>query len=119
MTTPSAKYASDETLYNYDVANEPLVGNQSMLMQWNARNNYVLPSYQHLDIGMNYEKKSKRVTHKLNVSVYNVYNHFNVFAVYRKSNLDTEGNKFKEYKQLSLFPVTPSIGYSIYFEQNK
>ncbi len=117
MTTPSAKYASDETLYDYDVANEPLVGNQSMLMQWNNRNNYVLPSYQHLDIGMNYEKKSKRVTHKLNVSVYNVYNHFNVFAVYRKSNLDTEGNKFKEYKQLSLFPVTPSIGYSIYFEK--
>ncbi|MCB0507633.1 MAG: carboxypeptidase-like regulatory domain-containing protein [Chitinophagales bacterium] len=117
ITTPNAKYASDYTIYDYDDANMPLVGNQNMVTQWNFKNDYVLPSYQHLDIGMNYVKQGKRVTHKLNLSVYNVYNHFNVFAVYRKSDVDVGGNKFKEFKQISLFPTTPSIGYSISFEK--
>jgi len=117
MTTPNSKYASDGTLYDYDVANEPLLGNQNMITNWNARNNYVLPAFHHLDIGMNYEKKAKRVTHKFNVSIYNLYNQFNIFAVYRSSNVDESGNKYKEFKQISLFPITPSIGYTLSFEK--
>lgn len=117
MTTPSSKYASDNTLYNYDEANEPLSGNQSMITYWNARNNYVLPAYHHLDIGMNYVKKGKRVTHQLNISVYNVYNNLNVFSVFRQSDVDGDGNRYRKYKQLSLFPVLPSFGYTISFEK--
>jgi hypothetical protein len=119
MTTPNGQYASDNTLSNYDKENAPLVGNQNMITNWNERNNYVLPAYHHLDIGMNYTKKAKRVTHQLNVSIYNVYNRLNVFSVYRQSDLDTDGNRFRKYKQLSLFPVIPSIGYTVSFEKIK
>ena len=119
MTTPNGQYASDNTLSNYDKENGPLIGNQNMITNWNERNNYVLPAYHHLDIGMNYTKKAKRVTHQLNVSIYNVYNRLNVFSVYRQSYLDTDGNRFRKYKQLSLFPVIPSIGYTVSFEKIK
>ncbi len=117
ITTPSAKYTSDATIANYDNANVPLIGNQNLKTYWNSRNNYVLPAYHHLDIGMNYTKKAKRVTHQLNVSIYNLYNNLNIFSVYRQENVDNDGNKFSKYKQLSLFPILPSIGYTIRLEK--
>lgn len=119
ITTPSAQYASDNTLYSYDNANTPLTGSQNFITYWNYRNNYVLPAYHHLDIGMNYTTQGKRVKHQLNISIYNVYNHLNIFTVYRQTNEDSNGNKFKEYKQLSLFPILPSIGYTISFEKKQ
>lgn len=119
MTTPNSSYASDATLYNYDKANLPLNGTQNMYTYWNERNNYVLPAYHHLDIGMNYTTQGKRVTHQLNVSIYNVYNHKNIFTVYRQDAEDKNGNPYKQYKQLSMFPIVPSIGYSIHFDIKK
>lgn len=116
FTSPNTMYASDATLHNYDVANTPLTGGQSMYTYWNSRNNYVLPAYHHLDIGMNYSKQGKRALHQLNVSIYNVYNRKNVFTVYRQDAVDKAGNTYKVYKQLSMFPIIPSIGYSIHFE---
>ncbi|HQG37821.1 MAG TPA: TonB-dependent receptor [Chitinophagales bacterium] len=119
MTTPNSNYASDATLHNYDIANEPLTGSQNMNTYWNSRNNYVLPAYHHLDIGMNYTKQGKRVLHQLNVSVYNVYNRKNIFTVFRQTEEDKNGNSYKVFKQLSMFPAIPSIGYSIHFEVKK
>ncbi|HMY24311.1 MAG TPA: TonB-dependent receptor [Chitinophagales bacterium] len=119
MTTPNTTYASDETLYNYDRNNEPLTGSQDFMTVWNERNNYVLPAYHHLDIGMNYTKQAKRVKHVLNISIYNVYNHMNIFTVFRDSEIDELGNKTRQYKQLSMFPIIPSIGYTISFEIKK
>jgi len=119
MTTPNARYATDNTLYQYDAANTPLTGNQQMETYWNERNNYVLPAFHHLDVGMNYTKKAKRVTHKFNVSIYNIYNRKNIFTVYRVNKLDDDGILKRKYIQLSLFPVIPSLGYTISFEKLK
>lgn len=117
ITTPDARYASDNTVSSYDAANAPITGNQGMNTNYNNKNNYVLPAYHHLDIGMNYTRKGKRVTHQLNVSVYNVYNHFNIFTVYTDSEVDDSGNRYRKYVKLSLFPILPSIGYTISFEK--
>ncbi len=119
MTTPKSQYTSDQTLYNYDKENEPLIGNQGLITYWNERNNYVLPAYHHLDISMNYTKQGKRAKHQFNVSVYNLYNRMNIFTVYRDSDVDADGNRFRKYKQLSMFPVIPSLGYTISFEKLK
>ncbi|MEN9448377.1 MAG: hypothetical protein RJA25_1667 [Bacteroidota bacterium] len=119
MTTPNATFASDNTLDKYDKANEPLFGSQNMDTYWNGRNNYVLPAYHHLDIGMNYTKQGKRALHQFNVSIYNVYNRKNIFTVYRKDEEDKNGNTHKIYKQISMFPIIPSIGYSIHFNIKK
>ncbi|HUM51212.1 MAG TPA: carboxypeptidase-like regulatory domain-containing protein [Chitinophagales bacterium] len=119
MTTPTSSYASDLTIVSYDQANIPLVGTQAMITNWNERNNYILPAYHHLDIGMNYTKDAKRVQHILNVSVYNVYNNFNIFTVYQDGDTDIDGNKYKKYVKLSIFPILPSIGYSVKFQLKK
>ncbi len=119
MTTPTSSYASDLTIVSYDQANIPLVGTQAMITNWNERNNYILPAYHHLDIGMNYTKDAKRVQHILNVSVYNVYNNFNIFTVYQDGDTDINGNKYKKYVKLSIFPILPSIGYSVKFQLKK
>lgn len=119
MTTPNAAYASDGTIAAYDEANTPLTGSQGFYNNWTERNNYVLPAYHHLDIGMNYIKQAKRVTHQFNISVFNLYNNFNVFTVYRDNDTDVNGNPTKKYIKLSLFPILPSIGYTVKFELKK
>ena len=72
-----------------------------------SRNNYRLPSYQRLDLGMNFHRFFRSGRHRtLNVSVYNVYNRNNPFLVYRDG---------QSLKQLSIFPIMPSVSYTFFF----
>ena len=72
-----------------------------------GRNNYRMPSYQRLDIGVNFKRTFRNGHHRtINVSVYNAYNRNNPFLVYRDGN---------QLKQLSIFPVMPSISYTYEF----
>jgi hypothetical protein len=80
-----------------------------------GRNNARLPSYQHLDLSLTYRKQVKKLQHAFNLSIYNVYNHFNIFAVYSDYRTNADGTRSIVYKKLSLFPVLPSISYSIKF----
>ena len=72
-----------------------------------GRNNYRMPSYQRLDLGVNF-KRTFRSGHRRNLglNVYNVYNRNNPFLVYRDG---------KNLKQLSVFPVMPSLSYTYEF----
>jgi hypothetical protein len=79
-------------------------------------NDYVLPKYHRMDISFNYTKESKRLTHLFNFSVYNVYSRQNVFSVYTK---DADYLAPKVYYQLSLFPVLPSLSYTITIKANE
>ena len=72
-----------------------------------GRNNYRLPSYQRLDLGVNFKRTFRNGNHRsINVSVYNAYNRNNPFLVYRDG---------KQLKQLSLFPIMPSVSYTYEF----
>ena len=72
-----------------------------------SRNNYRLPSYQRLDIGFNFHREFRSGRHRtINLSVYNVYNRNNPFLVYRVGS---------SLKQLSIFPIMPSLSYTFYF----
>ncbi|MFN8310130.1 MAG: TonB-dependent receptor [Chitinophagales bacterium] len=81
---------------------------------YTSRNGYQLPSFQHLDVSFTWHKKKKYVEHEVNVSVYNVYSHFNQFAVYSEIKFNPDGTVSRTYKQVSLFPVLPSITYTIH-----
>ena len=72
-----------------------------------GRNNYRMPSYHRLDLGVNF-KRVFRNGHRrsINVSVYNAYNRNNPFLVYRDGT---------EFKQLSIFPIMPSVSYTYEF----
>ena len=72
-----------------------------------GRNNFRMPSYQRLDLGVNFKRTFASGHHRtISVGVYNAYNRNNPFLVYR------DGTSLK---QLSVFPVMPSVSYSYEF----
>jgi len=75
------------------------------------RNNYRMPNYHRLDLGINFHKQKRRGVRTWKVSVYNVYNRKNPFFLYTGTN----DNGSNVLKQISLFPILPSITYSYKF----
>ncbi len=97
---------------------EPLgsINNSFLRIQYfKNRNNYRLPAYHRMDIGINFHKQKKHYYRTWSLNVYNIYNHKNVFFVYY-GNDDIHGRKdITILKKYTLFPVLPSIAYNIRF----
>ena len=79
-----------------------------------GRNNYRMPNYHRLDLGANFHKKFKRARRTISVSIYNVYNRQNPYMLYR-SRTETYHGYPMALVQLSIFPILPSVGYTLYF----
>jgi outer membrane cobalamin receptor len=76
-----------------------------------SRNNYRMPAYHRLDIGVNIHKEKKWGEATWNFGIYNVYNRKNPFFLYFDH--DVIGNT--SLKQISIFPIIPSISYQFKF----
>jgi hypothetical protein len=76
------------------------------------RNNFRMPSYHRLDLGVNFHKEKKWGKRTWSLSIYNVYNRKNPFML--KWEKDHATNKYK-LMQISLFPIIPSITYRFEF----
>ena len=74
------------------------------------RNSTRLPAYHRLDVGINKHKKRKKWDSTLSLGAYNLYNRKNPFFAY----LAYEDNQ-RVAKQVSLFPIIPSVSYRIQF----
>lgn len=70
-------------------------------------NNYEMPPYMRLDVGI-YFKFNGKYPQMLNVGVYNVLNRHNPFSI-------TYDDRSGQWRQISLLPIMPSISYSIEF----
>ncbi len=84
------------------------------------RNNYRMPAYHRLDLGVNLHKQRERFESTWSFGLYNAYSRQNPFYLYFQTDLDNMqiGMNTKESKrlyQLSLFPILPSISYKIDF----
>ena len=79
-----------------------------------GRNNYRMPNYHRLDLGANFHRKFKRARRTISVSIYNVYNRQNPYMLYR-SRTETYQGFPSALVQLSIFPILPSVGYTLYF----
>lgn len=77
---------------------------------YKGRNGYRMPSYHRMDVGANFHKDTKWGTRTWSLGVYNVYNRQNPFFLY----FGYENNS-RVLKQVSLFPMIPSIKYSFRF----
>ena len=86
----------------------------SELSYMEGRNNYRLPNYHRLDLGVNFHRQFKRCHRTINVSVYNVYNRQNPYMIYQSSTNSYNGYP-SALMQMSLFPVLPSAAYTLYF----
>lgn len=96
-----ARLSVEENGYTYE----------STVPYFESRNNYRMPNYHRMDLGINFHKKKKRGTRTWNISIYNVYNRKNPFFLYTGHNNGGD----TVLKQVSLFPILPSISYSYKF----
>ena len=84
---------------------------------WGDRNSFRMPAYHRMDISATYtRKKHKKYESSWNFSVYNLYNRHNPFYIYfiTQGNLNNYSLETKA-KQVSLFPVLPSITWNFKF----
>ncbi len=81
-----------------------------------SRNNFRMPAYHRMDLSVNFHKQKKHGVRTWNISVYNLYNRQNPFFVY-PGYKETYGGGGEGYrstpvlKQLSIFPIIPSVSY--------
>jgi len=81
-----------------------------LVESYGSRNSTRLPAYHRLDIGVNMRKKFRKAESVLSFGAFNFYNRKNPFFAY----LAIENNE-RVAKQVSLFPLIPSISYRINF----
>ena len=79
-----------------------------------ARNNYQYDDYHRLDLGINfhYHGRFKQLLHTWNLSVYNTYNRMNPFLIYQTAAEDGR----LQLTKMTLFPIIPSISYTLQFK---
>ena len=83
-----------------------------------GRNNFRMPAYHRMDVGVNFHKQKKRGLRTISLSVYNLYNRKNPFIVYESSryHYHYQGVTYNSaLVQLSIFPFIPSISYKFEF----
>ena len=95
----------------------------TMITEYSERNAYRMPPYHRLDLSVDWTiAKRKRFETGLNLSVYNVYNRKNLFYIFIETQvlLDPDPNNMSlsistQGKQMSLFPILPSITWNFKF----
>jgi hypothetical protein len=93
--------------------------NGVLTQEYSSLNQYRLKAYHRLDLSATYRpvpKKKRKVESYWVFSVYNVYNRMNPYFIY----FDQKGSAFQgtleiEAKQVSLFPVLPSVTWNFRF----
>jgi outer membrane receptor for ferrienterochelin and colicin len=84
---------------------------------YGERNSYRQPAYHRLDISATLVvQKKKKWQSSWNFSIFNVYNRFNPYFIYFDDSVDPNTGQFKlQAKQVSLFPIIPSVTYNFKF----
>jgi hypothetical protein len=86
------------------------------LAYYGGRNNFRTPPYHRLDLGVQFNKKKKRIERTWEVSIFNVYNRRNVFYYSTNTQTSTTERGFVyQNRANSLLPIIPSVSYSFKF----
>lgn len=92
--------------------------------EYNGRNNFRMPAYHRLDLGLNFHKTKKHGIRTWSISAYNAYNRLNPFLIQwqtKVGNWETVDGRYVKMpekmvlEKKSLFPIIPSISYSYKF----
>ena len=101
ITFPLASYRPNQEL-----------GSSNDIEYYGKRNSTRMAAYHRLDLGMNFHKQKKNGTRTISIGLYNAYSRKNPFFVYLAENSNTGE---RSAKQISLFPIIPSITYNLKF----
>lgn len=101
---------------NLPIARYVIQGN--VVNEYGDRNAFRMPSYHRADLAATYtRKKGGKFESSWIFSVYNVYNRRNPYYIYFESSGDIEKYSLRtDLKQVSLFPVIPSVTYRVKFQ---
>lgn len=116
VTLPTSEYIVGHQL-NYDsnkLTLDPSDFSGFKVKEFSARNNFRMNAYHRLDLGIQFHKEKKWGERIWEISVSNVYNRQNPFFYTFDSKL-VNNVDFGFLKQVSLFPIIPSISYSFKF----
>ncbi|WP_205504148.1 TonB-dependent receptor [Rufibacter psychrotolerans] len=106
ITLPEARYMVGE-------AWEGGYGGTQTYNDYGARNGYRMAAYHRADLSLSHTKKKRWGEVVNNLSFYNAYNRKNPYFIYVQAG-KKEGDPSK-FKQISLFPVLPSISKTFKF----
>lgn len=82
------------------------------------RNNYRMPAYHRLDVGMNFYKQKEHGERIWNISIYNVYSRLNPFIVTPDLQTDNDNGQLRSryvLRKIAIFPILPSFSYTYKF----
>ncbi|MDO5760342.1 MAG: TonB-dependent receptor [Bacteroidota bacterium] len=80
----------------------------TLINVYGERNNFKMPTYHRLDLGINYKKKTKKGEIIWSFNVYNAMNHKNAFFVFTTD----KPNKLRAF---SIMPIIPTLSYTYKF----
>jgi hypothetical protein len=111
VTLPSHKY------YNPILPTQGTMQSNTFAEYSSNINEYRMPLYHRLDIGVNFKKKNKLGERTWSLGLYNVYGRQNAFSLYFDNDIDVDTGKVeRSLKQLSIFPLPlPYIKYTLKF----
>jgi hypothetical protein len=93
--------------------------NGVLSQEYSAINQYRLPAYHRIDLSATYTpvpKKERRIKSSWVFSVYNLYNRMNPYFIYfAQDGSPAAGNLNIQAKQVSLFPILPSVTWNFRF----
>jgi len=84
----------------------------NMVNEYGVKNNVRMAPYHRMDIGVQFHKKYPKYERIFEFSVYNLYNRSNPYFYF--IGYDNKTNK-RALKQISLFPMIPSVSWHIKF----
>ncbi len=101
ITLPVARYWLEGRIYS----------------EYSERNAMRMAAYHRVDISATYKRKRKgRYQSSWNFSIYNVYNRYNPFFIFYETTGQLEAGSLQtKAKQVSLFPIIPSITWNFSF----
>ncbi|TKG89029.1 TonB-dependent receptor [Puteibacter caeruleilacunae] len=87
------------------------IKNTERIQLFEKYNDYRLPAFHHLDVGLTFKKQREKSYREWKVGIYNVYARQNAYMFY--PDVTPEGETI--YKKVCLFPFVPSVSYRISF----
>lgn len=108
MTLGVARYAPDFMQLNTDYY---YYGYWNEIEYYAGKNGFREPAYHRMDVALNRHKEKKWGTQTWSFGLYNAYNRQNPFFLY----FGYDENNTRQLRQVSLFPIIPSVSYSFNF----
>jgi len=118
VTLPLSEYYAPEHLFDSRDPYYPGMHSSSAfglpVNDYSEKNNFRMGAYHRLDAGIQFHKAKKWGERTWEISVYNVYNHQNPFYYYTE-HIYKNNKEYGVLRQVSLFPIIPSVTYSFKF----